>query len=149
MIKPNDVVRELKGISHSINKIAKEVGYLEYGELCDLDIDRTLPEDIFYKREIDVILDALGDIQGKIDYLYLPIKYEGELFRNVDGRYETERGDYYTSGSVIEYMSNDERQEDYPFWRKSRVEHNGVDYCIVGEPDLNMYGLKVRVRRFE
>ncbi len=105
MIKPNEVSIEFKAISEGINKIAKSVGFLEYGDLSDLDIDRTLATDIYLEREIEVIIDALGDIQGKINYLALPVKYEGELYRNADGRYETNQGDYYTSGSIIEYMS--------------------------------------------
>lgn len=148
MIKPNEVIIELKSISERINKIAKAIGYLEYGDLSDLDIDRTNARDIYLEREIQVIIDALGDIQGNIDYLALPVKYESELFRNADGRYETELGDYYTSGSIIEYMSYDDRQHEYPFWRKSRMEHNGQDYYLPAEPNLNLKGLKVRVRRF-
>lgn len=147
MIKANEVITELKSISDRISKIAKMTGYVEYEDLSELDIDRTDPNDIFIERELRFMLETLGDIQGNIDYLALPVNLVGTLFRNADGRYETEHGNYYTCGSIIEYLSHDERLHDYPFWRKSRVEHNSIDYYIPGEPELSLDGLTVRVRR--
>ena len=147
MIKPCEVITELKSISDRINRIAKITGYAEFGDLSELDIDRTIPNDIFLERELRVVLEALGDIQGNIDYLALPVKYQSTLFRNADGRYETQQGDYYTAGSIIEYLSHDERRCEYPFWRKSRVEYGEVDYRIPSEPELPLSDLTVRVRR--
>ncbi|MFV0538522.1 MAG: DUF5348 domain-containing protein [Dysgonomonas sp.] len=149
MIKPNEVIRELKSISYNVNKIAKETGYLEYGDLSYLDVKEQDAEGTFLRMEIEEIFQNLEKIQNKINYLTLPIKCEGALFKNEEGRYEIESGDYYSSGSLIEYLSYDERYDEYPYWKKSRVEHNGEDYYIVGAPDLSMNGVSVRVRRFE
>ena len=146
MKKPNEIMRELKSISRGIDKVAEITGYVEFGDMSLLDIDRTDADDLFIYNEFNRIVDSLADIQGNIDYISLPVKYVSDLFRNMEGKYETEQGEYYPSGRLIEYLSNDENHHEYPFWRKSRVEHNGVDYYIVAEPTLSLQGLKVRVR---
>ncbi len=84
--------------------------------------------------------------QNLFEYLDLEIKYESKLFPNDDDRYEMEKGDYFTCGSIIEYLSNDDRYSDYPFWRKSKVESDGNKYYIVDEPKVSLSGLLVRVR---
>ena len=58
----------------------------------------------------------------------------------------------YTSGSGIEFLINEEvlgedgHFTEVPAWRTSTVEHNGTDYFIVGFKDIDMNGLRVRVR---
>ncbi len=148
MMKTNEVLRELRNISYSIKKIVKDVGYECSYEFDNLELDKTNPEDIFFERELGTILDTLEAVQDKINYVDLPIKCESKLHRNSDGRYETEEGDCFTCGSIIEYLCNDERYGDYPFWRKSVVEHSDERYYIVGEPNLSLNGVLVRVRRF-
>ena len=146
MKKQNEIMSELKAISRSINKVAELTGYAEFGDMSLLDIDRTDAGDLFLSNELNRIVDSLADIQGNIDYMSLPIKYESTLFRNMEGKYETHSAHWYSCGSVIEYCSNDESNHEYPFWRKSRLEHDGKDYYIVAERQLPLQGLIVRVR---
>lgn len=35
---------------------------------------------------------------------------------------------------------------DVPYWTRTTVEHNGVDYYLVGYKGLPMKGLTVRIR---
>ena len=72
---------------------------------------------------------------------------------NSQGRYETDGGHYYTSGSSIEFLKVEEiynsdtgQYEDTPVWTVSRVEHDGTDYYIVTYGNVELSGLKVRVR---
>lgn len=140
------VVAELTSISTTITKVARMTGYLENGEVSHLDINRKNADDLFLSDEIKRVLDKLADIQGWIDYLNLPIKYESRLFENESGRYETDREDYYTSGHLIEFLCEDEDRHEHPYWCRSRVEYNGERYYIVGHKNLPMEGVTVRVR---
>lgn len=145
-MKANEVIREMKSINNSISQIFKNVGYVDGTEYDKLEVDEENPNDIFLEREMSKIFYMYECSQKLFDYLDLEIKYESKLFLNDDDRYETEKGDYFTCGSIIEYLSNDERYNDYPFWRKSRVESDGGEYYIVDEPKISLSGLLVRVR---
>ncbi len=145
-MKANEVVREMKSINNSISKIFKNVGYVDGTEYDNLEIDEENPDDFFMERELSKIFYMYECSKKLFEYLDLEIKYESKLFLNDDDRYETEKGDYFTCGSIIEYLSNDDRYSDYPFWRKSRVESDGGEYYIVDEPKISLNGLLVRVR---
>lgn len=142
----NDVLQDLSRISYSIDSLVKTTGYEEGQYLEKLDINHNDPQGVFMNDEINRILDTLTSIQGNMDYLKRPVKHEGTLFRNSFGKYETQSGHWYSCGSVIEYLCHDERRNDYPFWRKASVEHNGNDYYITGDNQISLDGLLVRVR---
>ena len=103
--------------------------------------------------EYKSILYKLSDVQYDLEYLNKSILFEDTLILRPDGRYGT-RNDktYYTSGSGIEFLINEEvlgedgHFTNKPAWRTSTVEHNGTDYFIVGFKDIDMNGLRVRVR---
>ena len=122
MTKLTELMADFKAISQLSNKVSKRTGYSEYEDMSLIDFDRKSAEDLFLVNELKQILYALEDISTDIDYLTCPIKYESTLFENAEGRYETEKGDCYTSGRLIEYLSKDEHCHDYPFWRKSSIE---------------------------
>ena len=52
---------------------------------------------------------------------------------------------YYCCGSRIEALVTDE-YHDGPYWTRTSVEHDGEDYYLVGNMDISMNGLTVRVR---
>ena len=86
-------------------------------------------------------------------YLKRPIREVGKLHMNGQGRYETDKGHYYTSGSGIEFLRREEvynydteKWEETGIWTNSRVESRDGEYYIVGYPDAELSGLKVRVR---
>ena len=93
-------------------------------------------------------------MQYDLEYLNKSILFEDTLILRPDGRYGTRNNKtYYTSGSGIEFLINEEVLgedgyfTDKPAWRTSTVEHNGTDYYIVGYKDVDLNGLKVRVRK--
>ena len=90
------------------------------------------------------LINMLKDISEEWAYYQRDIKYETTLFKNDNERYEERSsGLEYTSGSHIEYFD----KNDYE-WCVGRVEYsdryNG--YYIVYNPNIEMEGLKVRVR---
>lgn len=101
-----------------------------------------------YKNKLAMeIMDKLGDIEDLLDSATKPIKAEGKLVKRSDGRYEIQGTDeYFSSGKPLEVYRYDEFDERYE-WVKSRVEHSNGDYYIVAlGKDVEIEGLKVRVR---
>ncbi|MDE5825881.1 MAG: DUF5348 domain-containing protein, partial [Lachnospiraceae bacterium] len=105
------------------------------------------------REEYEGKLYRLGEVQSTLSFYDKPVKEVSRLHMNVGGRYETDKGHYYTSGSCIEFMRVEEvynsdtgKYEDTPIWTTSRVEHDGQDYYIVAYRDVGLSGLKVRVR---
>ncbi len=149
MVEVNDVMRKLNSIKIEVKSLVKETDYYDGEGFSELKIDSENPNDIFIEKELSRIFYDLEKSQRKIEYLTRTISYESNLFENAEGRYETERGDYFTCGSIIEYLSYDERQSDYPFWRRSSIEGASGKYFIVDEPNVSLEGLLVRVRRVD
>lgn len=149
MLETDEVFRKLNSIKIEIKSLIKDVDYFDGEGFSELNLDLENPNDIFLDNSLRSIFCELEKAQNKIEYLEKPIKYESKLFLNEIGRYETEQGDYFTCGSMIEYLSNDKRYCDYPFWRKSSVEGTGGEYYIVDEPKLSLSSVIVRVRRFD
>lgn len=137
-MKVNDAFNEIKYIGNEIDTLLSRTEYVKYGEL-DVDIDNK--DDLFLCKESESILEALDDINRRIKYLKKPIKYQGRLFKNREGRYEIDKcGHYYTSGDNIEaYIEEDEE------WIITRVEYK-EDYYLVGYEEVNIENLLVRVR---
>lgn len=52
----------------------------------------------------------------------------------------------YHCGDGIEYYFYDDWDEKYK-WRASRIEHNEKRYYIVGNPNIELNGLRVRHRK--
>lgn len=102
----------------------------------------------------NVLKNLTSGSDSRWSYLLRPIAYTDTLTLYSDGRYGTSNGrNYYTSGSLIEFedtkdtMNAEGTPEETPvIWTISSVEHNGKDYYIVGYPDVDLNGLRVRVR---
>lgn len=104
-------------------------------------------------EEYRSILYKLDEVQGNLAYYDKPVKEVSRLHMNASGRYETAKGNYYTSGGGIEFLRNEEvynydtdKWENAGIWTCSRVESRNGEYYIVGYPDVELSGLKVRVK---
>lgn len=154
---------DLKALSEEMAKLQKQIKTLFYiSDFPDCDDMSGLSD---YKQiktadqrqqleEYRSILYRLEEVKRTLDYYDYPIREVGTLHLNSQGRYETESGYYYTSGSGIEFIRTEEvynydseQWENAEIWTTSRVESKNGKYYIVGYPDLDMSGLKVRVRR--
>ena len=151
-----DIMAEVQELNVKIQQVLYHSNFEMYDDLSGLDYDNTNADELFLLDELRGILDKLADVSHTIKYLERPIKVEGALHKNANGRYEVQ-GIELSSGCGLEYLSLDDRHmryndnDDYvstTYWGYGRIEHDGTDYYIVGaDKDTKLEGLRVRIRR--
>lgn len=103
------------------------------------------PEEQYLRSMNRKIEDKLDDARRLLRQVNAPVIEEGMLRKNASGRYELPSGDYFTSGSSIEFLHTYSDGEE--IWVYSSVEHNGEDYYITNLPKTPLAGLWVRVKQ--
>lgn len=153
---------DLKALSGEMEKLKRQLetvlyisGYRDYDDLSGLDDYKQIKtaDERQKLEEYRNILYKLDEVQGNLAYFDKPVKEVSTLHMNASGRYETAKGHYYTSGSGIEFMRikeiynyDTDKWENAGIWTCSRVESRNGEYYIVGYSDVELSGLKVRVR---
>lgn len=153
---------DLKALSDEMTKLKKQLetvlyisGFRDYDDLSGLDDYKKIKnaDERQKLEEYRNILYKLDEVQSDLAYFEKPIREVSRIYTNESGRYETDKGHYYTSGSGIEFLRTEEvynydtdEWENAEVWTCSRVESKGGQYYIVGYPDIEMSGLTVRVR---
>lgn len=145
MVEINKVFEEAQKLKWNIGSLLKLSGYERNGDLSDLNIDYEDSEQLFLIEELRKIMEKLDVVNWGLKYLSRPIKETSRLHKNRSGRYETSGGHSYTSGNGIEALVPDD-YSDVNRWVRTRVEHDGKDYYLVGHHDVSMEGLTVRIR---
>ena len=154
---------KLAEISEEMQKLRKEAetlltisGYRNCDDLSELDDWKQIrsPDDRQMLEEYRSILDKLLEAVDVLSYLESPITEVSLIYKNESGRYETEKGHYYTCGSCIEFLRTEDiynydtgEYEQGSVWTVSRVESENGEYYIVGYPEVELAGLLVRIRR--
>lgn len=151
-----DIMAEVQELNLKIQQIMYHSQFTEYDDLSGLEYDKADAEDLFLLDELQRILSKLEDITHTLNYIDRPIRTEGALHKNANGRYEV-NGIELSSGCGIDYLATDDRHCRYnkndeyvptPYWCSSRIEHNGKDYYIVGATDLEtLENVRVRIRQ--
>ncbi|MDE7331236.1 MAG: DUF5348 domain-containing protein [Lachnospiraceae bacterium] len=141
----NMVLSEARKLNGSIRNLLRLSSYEDYDDLSGLHIDYRDGQQLFLQTELREIMEKLSDVTGRIEYLSRPVTETSRLHKNRNGRYETEKGHYYTCGSGIEALVKDDYQE-VPYWVWTSVGHDGKDYYLAGHKNIRMDGLTVRVR---
>ena len=152
----------LKVLSDEMAKLKRQLetmlyisGYRDYDDLSGLDDYKQIKtaDERQKLEEYRNILYKLDEVQGNLAYYDKLVKEVNRLHMNASGRYETSKGHYYTSGSSIEFWRTKEiynydtdKWENARIWTCSRVESRNAEYYIVGYLDVELSGLKVRVR---
>lgn len=153
---------DLRALSGEMAKLQRQIGtVLSVSGYCDFD-DLSGLDDFKQIRTADQrqqleeyrnILYKLEEVQSSLAYFNSPVREVSKLHMNSQGRYETDRGHYYTSGSGIEFLRKEEvynydteQWENAEIWTCSCVESKDGQYYIVGYPDVEMSGLTVRIR---
>lgn len=143
-MKLDEVIKVVRQMKSECNFIIEQTGF--DGNCFDkIETENISEDERFTIERLEKALDGLTKFSAEIEYISRPISSEGTLRKNSRDRYESSSYEY-TSGSRIEYQTYDdffERNE----WKLSRVEHNGENYYIVGDKELNLEGLRVRERR--
>ena len=147
---------EMSKLKKQIETLLRISKYREHDDLSGLG-DSAQPKTADQLQQLEEYrraLDKLDEVQYRLEYLEMPIREASRIYRNETGRYETDHGHYYTSGSSIEFLRTEEvyndnsgKWEDSEIWTRSTVESKDGEYYIVGYPDIELSGLKVRVRR--
>lgn len=153
---------DLKALSDEMTKLKRQLetvlyisGYRDYDDLSGLDDYKQIKtaDQRQQLEEYRNILYKLDEVQSDLAYFEKPIREVSRIYTNESGRYETDKGHYYTSGSGIEFLRTEEvynydteEWENAEVWTCSRVESRNGEYYIVGYSDIDMHGLTVRVR---
>lgn len=153
---------DLKTLSEEMAKLKRQLetvlyisGYRDYDDLSGLDDYKQIKtaDQRQQLEEYRNILYKLDEVQSDLAYFEKPIREVSRIYTNENGRYETDKGHYYTSGSGIEFLRTEEvynydteEWENAEVWTCSRVESRNGEYYIVGYSDIDMHGLTVRVR---
>lgn len=153
---------DLKTLSDEMEKLAKQIEavfsvaeYRDYDDLSGLDDYQKIKtaDDRQMLEEYKALLYKLDEVQSSLTYFKRPIREVSKIYLNEAGRYETSKGYYYTCGSCIEFLRNEEvynydtnNWEKAGIWTTSRVESKDGQYYIVGHPNVELPGLTVRVR---
>ncbi len=140
------VLAEADSLRSKIDSILRISTYNKYDDLSALDINYRDGEQLFLLEELQAVMKSLDEAGGRLRYLALPVREVSRLHRNESGRFETDGGHYYTCGSPIEALVQDGYHE-VPYWVRSRLEHDGSEYYLVGHSDVDLDGLTVRVRK--
>ena len=128
------LLKRTRALYGEIRQYLKDIQYNEYDDLSSVDYDR---EDL----DAGLVVSELRYCAEKLDEAQRVMEY---IRKNSAGRYETDNGRVFTSGSPIEALLEG---DDGPFWAVSRVEadENGR-YYIVNYSKYPMDGLLVRRR---
>lgn len=137
---------ELNTLSHRIENFLRISNYYNYNDLSNFDIDHLDAQQLFLKAEMQTIMDRLADAQERILYLASPVQEISRLYKNISGRYETGQGNYFCCGSPVEALVTD-GDTGVTCWVRTRMEHNGKDYFLVGYDSMKLDGLTVRIRK--
>lgn len=130
----------LKRLELRLKEAVQEARRLEY----ETSQDSLSPEQRFEYEQLLGIGAKLEEALTRWQYLQKSVVAEGFLRKNENGRYEID-GREFTSGESIEVLISDP-DFDETTWVKSRVEHNGEDYYLVGYEGVPMGGLMARQR---
>lgn len=140
-----ELLERSQKLNTGIKRLLEESTYLEYDDLSKLDIDYKDAEQLLLHEQLWRVMQELEDVSDRLDYLALPVKEVSRLHKNTDGRYETESGHYFTSGCRVEALVSDSFRE-VPRWVRTSIEHDGKDYFLAGYQEIELEGLKVRLR---
>ena len=137
----------LRKLGKGITEVVKATKYDEYEDWsCIKDYDGiTDPNQLQLLDEYQTVLRQLCDIHYTLQYQQREIIGEGKLLLNSRDYFEDEFQEYHC-GHTIEYYFYDDWDEKWK-WRTSRIEHNGEHYYIVGNPKVDLNGLRVRHRK--
>ena len=135
----------LDKITVQANDIFVKTGYAKLGELASVDFDPKDPNQAFLYEEFYSIVRKLDHVAMQMDYINRPIKCEGYLSLNERDRYEL-CGIELTCGAELEVLVYDDFYERN-VWYPSVIERNSYGYYFVAKPELDLDGMRARLRQ--
>lgn len=142
----NKIYEDLKTLLPLLEQIKNHLFWID----AEFRIEYT---DIVERSQIKQMQDLNQPINSLIDqinYIFLPIKHEGKLFLNEQGKYQIEGTDYYFSaGEFCEAClpyHYDEGKDTNLTWIPTRIEYGNNGYYFVERPNMRIGGIMVRLR---
>ena len=145
-----DVFSRLHGIDQAAQALIREAGFsFDTGFVEDVDFGPDSPDNRFLKESIELLLDPLFEMHNILSYLQTPASPEYVLEKFQNGRYgylkENGSRREFSCGQTLEARILD--NSGRPRWVKTRVEHDGADYFLIGHGSMPLAGLTIRERR--
>lgn len=137
--KLNELLSKSKRLKSNLKEFYDEIFEIEDGWA---DVYGRNADDQYARNQLHRAAELLRSAYIELDALTSPVDAEGVLIRNSNGRFELE-GRELSSGYPIEYLETDDRMS---VWRRGRIEHYDGDYRIWKRPDVQLEGLRVRVK---
>ena len=147
---PHDVFSRLHGIDQAAQALIRDAGFsFDTGLAQNVPFVPEGPDTRFLKESVELLLDLLSEMHSLLSYLETPASPEYVLERFKNGRY----GYRDINGSRREFSCGQtlEARITDSFgclrWVKTRMEHDGDDYFLMGHRSVPLAGLTVRERR--
>lgn len=102
------------------------------------------PNDQYIRNQLYKAAELMRQAYNEIDTMLAPVAAEGVLTRNNNGRFMLV-GRELSSGYPIEYLVKDDF-DGIELWRRGRIEHYDGDYRIWNKPEIELEGLRVRIK---
>lgn len=138
----NDLLYEAKRLSASIKQFYEHINKVDDNGWSDV-YSRTA-EDQYIRNQLSRAAQLLKSAEYILRDTTAPVKDEGVLLPGENGRY-TLNGQDITSGYPIEYLVYDDFDEVH-LWRSGRIEYYDGDYRIYNYPEIQLAGLRVRIK---
>ena len=145
-----DVFSRLHEIDQAAQALIREAGFsFDTGLAQNVPFAPEGPDTRFLKESVELLLDPLSEMHSLLSYLETPASPEHILDRFKNGRY----GYRDINGSRREFSCGQtlEARITDSFgclrWVKTRMEHDGGDYFLMGNRSVPLTGLTVRERR--
>lgn len=144
-----DVFTRLHGIDQAAQALVRETGFSpDTGLLEGVFPLADDPDTRFLKESAGLLLDPLEEMHRLLSYLESPTSPEYILEKFQNGRYGYRDGKgscrEFTCGQTLEARIRD--SSGCQRWVRTRVEHDGFDYFIMGHGSVPLTGLTVRER---
>lgn len=134
-----ELKNEMARIAPTLQRLANKIEDLaDTTDADSLNIDEYSDFVTLYQLQ-----ESLEKVSRRIDFVSKPIEREGHLYKNSAGRYEIAEGDYFTSGSAVEILIEDDDRRAR--WVYTSIEHRG-DYYATAAPDVKLDGIRARIR---
>lgn len=144
-----DVFSRLHGIDQAAQALIRDAGFsFDTGLVEGVSLVPDDPDTRFLKESIELLLDPLEEMHCLLAYLAAPVSPEHILLQFPNGRYgyRDEKGSCheFTCGQSLEAKVKD--SFGCQRWVRTRIEHNGFDYFLMGYGSVSLTGLTVRER---
>lgn len=144
-----DVFSRLHGIDQAAQALIRDAGFSSDTGLADgVSLPSNDPDTRFLKESVELLLDPFTEMHSLLSYLATPASPEHVLEKFPNGRYGywDEKGSCreFTCGQPLEARIKD--NSGCQLWIRTRVEHDGSDYFIMGHGSVPLNGLTVRER---